>query len=84
LCDPAAQDMFLKLVRPGSLRMTGSAPERYPMTAVSLSRPLTSLNAARAIPSISTRKLNALYGSLRCGGAMNDLLSTTRALVLRV
>ena len=71
--------MFPNFVSPGSLRMTFSAPDRYSITAVSLSRPLTSLNAARATPSISTRKLKPLYGSLRCGGAMNDPLSTAYA-----
>src|SRR6187397_1419493 len=64
--------MFPNLVSPGSLRaqFTFSAPERYSITAVSLSRPLTSLNAARATPSISTRKLKALKGSSRCGAGM--------------
>src|SRR6186997_1323915 len=65
--------MFPNLVSPGSLRaqFTFSAPERYSITAVSLSRPLTSLNAARATPSTSTRKLKLLNGSSRCGAGMN-------------
>ena len=53
--------MFAYLVSPGSLRtVLGSPPARYSITTVSLSRPPISLNTARAIPSISTRKLKAL------------------------
>src|SRR5690349_17466583 len=58
---PRRRTMFEYLVSPGSLRtVRGSPPMRYSMTAVSLSRPPTSLKAARATPSISTRKLKAL------------------------
>jgi len=58
--------MFAYFVRPGSLRtLVGSAPVRYSTTAVTDSSPLTEENAASAMPSISTRKLKPVKGSLR-------------------
>src|SRR6185436_13248717 len=52
--------------RPGSFRtVEGSPPSRYSITSISTRRPVHSENPASAIPSISTRKLKFLYGSLR-------------------
>src|SRR6266540_3400606 len=64
---PRLRTMFEYFVSPGSLRRPCSEPVRYSMTTVSLSRPLTSLKAASVRPSTSTRNLNTLKGSLRCG-----------------
>ena len=69
---PRLRTMFEYLVSPGSLRtvLVLSLPARYSMTSVSLPSPLTCLNAAIVIPSISTRKLKPVYGSSRDEGAM--------------
>jgi len=63
--------MFAYFVRPGSLRnVVGSAPVRYSMTAVSDSSPLTDEKTAAAMPSISTRNLKTVKGSLRVAAGM--------------
>ena len=68
---------------PGSLRVVMfSPPSRCSMTSIVESRPLASWNAARVMPSISTRKLKLPYGSLRaCHGraSLSGLRSTSRA-----
>jgi hypothetical protein len=50
--------MLLCFVMPGSLRsVVFSPPSRCSITSIVESKPLTSWNAARVMPSISTRKL---------------------------
>jgi hypothetical protein len=65
--------MFAYFVRPGSLRtVVGlSAPVLYSITAVSDSSPLTDEKAAVVTPSISTRKLKTVNGSLRLVAGMH-------------
>src|SRR5690606_39192897 len=63
---PRFNEMLVNFFRPGSLRtVMSSSPLRYSMTSVSVVSPLHSEKPATSIPSISSRKLKALYGSFR-------------------
>src|SRR5437763_726130 len=77
---PRFSVMLPYLVRPGSLRTwLGSLPSRYSIASVVVSPIATSLKAASATPSISTRNLKFLKGSSR---AMMRLLCSASALGL--
>src|SRR5262245_25809833 len=83
---PRFKVILANFVNPGIFRTPPlSFPSRYSITSVSVDSPIHSVNPATCRPLISTRKLNALYGSLRLEAAMTTLpLSLTPTLPGRV
>src|ERR1700682_167856 len=69
---PRSSVMASNSVRPGDLRLVlGSPPSRCFTTSVVFFRPPTLLTPATYFPSHLTRNLKFLYGSKRCGFALN-------------